>query len=114
MSPVSRGRSRKKTKHGRGNPSGRPSAGRRGAGGPSTYGPASAWTALEPLVGPQELPDWFDDSVTGVLDRSEAALAARGPRELEEATAGLLGTELHRAINEEPRGLRLDWWFEHL
>jgi hypothetical protein len=63
---------------------------------------------------PQEQPEWFDDSVTGVLDRSEAVLAARSPRELEEATAGVLGSELHRAINEEPRGLRFDWWFEHL
>ena len=114
MSPVSRGRSRKKSKHGRGNPSGRPSAGRRGAGGPPTDGFESARTALGPLVGPQELPEWFDDSVTGVLDRSDAVLAARGPRELEEATAGLLGAELHRAINEEARGLRFDRWFEHL
>ena len=114
MSPVSRGRSRKKSKHGRGNPSGRPSAGRRGAGGPPTDGFESARTALGPLVGPQELPEWFDDSVTGVLDRSDAVLAARSPRELEEATAGLLGTELHRAINEERRGLRFDRWFEHL
>src|SRR3954451_18008333 len=104
MSPVSRGRSRKKTKHGKGNPSGRA----------SVAGRASARTVVESLAGPRDRPEWFDDSVTGVLDRSEAALAARGPRELGGATAGLLGTELHRAINEEPRGLRLDWWFEHL
>lgn len=65
-------------------------------------------------MGPRELPWWFDASNTGVLDRSDAVLAARGPRELEEATAGLLGAELHRAINEEARGLRFDLWFEHL
>jgi hypothetical protein len=111
MSPVSRGRSRKKTKHGKRNPSGRPGAGR---GGASAGGRASAWTALESLAGPRERPEWFDASITGVLDRSDAVLAARGPRDLEEATARLLGAELHRAINAESRGLWFDWWFEHL
>lgn len=65
-------------------------------------------------MGPLERPEWFDDSVTGVLDRSDAVLAARGPRELEEATAALLGAELYRAMHEEARGLRFDRWFEHL
>lgn len=73
----------------------------------------SAWGALEPLLH-GDLSAWFDDSITDVLNRSDAVLAARGPRELEEATAGLLGAELHRAINEEARGLRFDSWFEHL
>jgi hypothetical protein len=111
MSPVSRGRSRKKTKHGKGNPSGRPGVRR---GGASAGGRASAWTALDSLAGPRQQPEWFDASITGVLDRSDAVLAARGPRDLEEATARLLGAELHRAINEESRGLRFDRWFEHL
>ncbi len=74
----------------------------------------SAWTALESLAAPRQQPEWFDASVTGVLDRSDAVLAARGPRDLEEATARMLGAELHRAVNEESRGLRFDWWFEHL
>src|SRR3954447_1987550 len=114
MSPVSRGRSRKKSKHGSGNRSGRPSVGGHGRSSASAGGDASAWTVLESLAGPRDRPEWFDDSITGVLNRSVAVLAARGPRELEEATAGLLGAELHRVIAEEARGLRFDQWFEHL
>jgi hypothetical protein len=114
MSPVSRGRRRKKVKHGKGNASSRPGAGPGGAGGASARGRASVSTALEPLAGPRELPGWFRNSITGVLDRAEVVLAGRGPRELEEATAGLLGAELHRIIHEERQGLWLDWWFEQL
>jgi hypothetical protein len=64
-------------------------------------------------VGPREQPGWFDPSISGVLDRADVVLATRGPRELEEVTAGLLGAELHRAMHEE-QGLWLDWWFERL
>jgi hypothetical protein len=114
MSPVSRGRRRKRAKHGKGNASGRPSAERRGIGGSSGGGRPSAWTVLESLAGPRERPDWFDSSITGVLDRAGVVLATQGPRELEEATAELLGAELHRIIHEERQGLWLDWWFEQL
>jgi hypothetical protein len=113
MSPASRGRRRKKAKHGKRNALGRPSAERHGIGGSPTGAGASAWTAVEPLVGPRERPGWFDSSIAGVLDRADVVLATRGPRELEEATAGLLGAELHRAMQEE-QGLWLDWWFERL
>jgi hypothetical protein len=65
-------------------------------------------------VGPRRLPAWFDVSIAGLLDRADVILATRGPRELEEATAGLLGAELHRAIHQEKQGLLLDWWFERL
>src|SRR3954470_5079085 len=114
MSPVSRGRSRKKSKHGSGNRSGRPNVGGHGRSSASAGGGASAWTVLESLAGPRDRPEWFNDLISGVLNRSVAVLAARGPRELEEATAGLLGAELHRVIAEEARGLRFDQWFEHL
>ncbi len=115
MSPVSRGRrSRKKTKHTKGSTPGRPSAKRRDIIGSVTGAGASAWAALEPLVGPRERPGWFDSSITGVLERADVLLAARGPRELEEATAELLGTEVYRAIHEEQQGLWLNWWFEEL
>jgi hypothetical protein len=113
MSPVSRGRRRKKAKPGTRNASGRPSADRYGIGGSPTGAGASAWAAFEPLLGPRERPGWFDSSIAGVLDRADVVLATRGPRELEEATAGLLGAELHRAMHEE-QGLWLDWWFERL
>ncbi len=41
-------------------------------------------------------------------------MTAQGPRELEQATAELLGTELHRALRDERRGLWFDWFFEEL
>jgi hypothetical protein len=41
-------------------------------------------------------------------------MAARGPRELDQATAELLGAELHRVVREEREGLWFSWWFEDL
>lgn len=41
-------------------------------------------------------------------------MAAQGPRELEQATAELLGAELHRVLGEERAGLWFSWWFEEL
>ncbi len=41
-------------------------------------------------------------------------MAARGPRELEQVTAELLGAELHRVLNEEREGMWFSWWFEEL
>ncbi len=72
------------------------------------------WPVLESLAGPRERPKWFDSSIEGVLDRADVVLAAGGPRELEDVTAGLLGAELHRIIHEAHRGLWFDWWFEEL
>ena len=114
MSPVSRGRRRRKDKHAKGNASRRPSTERRGFGGPSAGERPSTWTVLESLAGPRERPAWFDSSIKGVLDRADVVLAARRPRELEDLTAGLLGAELHRIIHEAHRGLWFDWWFEQL
>ncbi|HET9255739.1 MAG TPA: hypothetical protein VFO16_11115 [Pseudonocardiaceae bacterium] len=37
-----------------------------------------------------------------------------GPRELEQATAELLGAELHRVLHEEREGMWFSWWFEEL
>ncbi|WP_324273321.1 hypothetical protein [Blastococcus brunescens] len=69
---------------------------------------------MESLAGPRQPPGWFQPSITGVLDRARVVLAARGPRQLEEATAELLGAELYRVIRDEDRGLWFDWWFEQL
>src|SRR3954451_15780425 len=113
MSPVSRGRRRKKATPGTRKASSRPSADRDGIDGSPTVAGASAWGDFESLVGPRERPGWFEPSIAGVLDRADAVLATRGPRPLEEVTAGLLGSELHRAMHEE-QGLWLDWWFERL
>jgi hypothetical protein len=75
--------------------------------GPSPLG------RLTSLMEPDR-PAWFDVSIKIVLDQASVVLTARGPRELEQATAELLGAELHRALRDECRGLWFDWFFEEL
>jgi hypothetical protein len=66
------------------------------------------------LLGPPPRPAWFDSSIKAVLDRADIVMAARGPRELEQATAELLGAELYRVLCEEREGMWFSWWFEEL
>jgi hypothetical protein len=110
MSPVSRGRKIKKSKI----TSGLRGAARRRTFGMQTGQPQSAFTAMQSLLGPPQRPAWFDSSSKAVLDRAGVVMAARGPRELEQATAELLGTELHRVLREECEGMWFSWWFEEL
>lgn len=110
MSPVSRGRKSKKGK----TTSGLRGAGRRRTFGMQTGQPQSAFTAMQSLLGPPQRPAWFDSSNKAVLDRAGVVMAARGPRELEQATAELLGAELHRVLREEREGMWFSWWFEEL
>jgi hypothetical protein len=74
----------------------------------------SAFTAMNSLLGPPQQPAWFGSSTKAVLDRAGTVMVARGPRELEQATAELLGAELHRVLCEEREGLWFSWWFEEL
>lgn len=69
---------------------------------------------MQQLLAPRDRPLWFDASVKVVLEGADVVMSARGPRELEQMTAELLGAELHRAVHEEHRGLWLAWWFEEL
>ena len=59
-------------------------------------------------------PAWFDVSIKIVLDQASVVMTTQGPRQLEQATAELLGAELHRALRDERRGLWFDWFFEEL
>ena len=61
-----------------------------------------------------ERPAWFDRSIKAVIDQASILMTARGPRELEQATAELIGAELYRAVREEERGLWFDWLIEEL
>lgn len=70
--------------------------------------------SLERLLGPPARPDWFDPAIKTVLDGAEVLDSARGPRELEQLTAELLGGQLYRAVHGDNDGLRLDWWLEEL
>ncbi|MEO7196728.1 MAG: hypothetical protein ABIZ05_18220 [Pseudonocardiaceae bacterium] len=110
MSPVSRGRKSKKSKA----TSGPQGATRQRNEATPTGSPRSAFTALQSLLGPRRRPVWFDSSIKAVLDRADVVMAARGPRELEQATAELLGAELHRILREEREGMWFSWWFEEL
>ena len=75
--------------------------------GPS---PLGRLTSLEE----PDRPAWFDVSIKIVLDQASVVMTAQGPRQLEQATAELLGAELHRALRDERRGLWFDWFFEEL
>lgn len=110
MSPVSRGRKRKK-KSG----SGSRRTTQPGARRPAVVdGSVSGLDVVRGLAGPRERPAWFDVSSASVLGAADALLAAAGPRELEQRTSELVGRELHRALYEMQRGLWFDWWFEEL
>ena len=110
MSPMSRGR---KSKQGKAN-SGLRAAARRRTYGVRAGQPGSVATAMASLLGPPQRPAWFDSSTKAVLDRAAVVMAARAPRELEQATAELLGAELYRVLREERGGLWFSWWFEEL
>jgi hypothetical protein len=110
MSPVSRGRKSKKSK----TTSSLRGAARRRAYGMRTGQPQSAFTVMQSLLGPPQRPAWFDSSNKAVLDQAGVVMAARGPQELEQATAELLGAELHRVLREEHQGMWFSWWFEEL
>lgn len=68
----------------------------------------------EGLLGSPRRPVWFDPAIKTVLDGAEVLASARGPRELEQLTAELLGAELYRAVHEERQGLRFDLWLGEL
>lgn len=110
MSPVSRGRKGKKPKK------------KAGRARTTRHTLANAWNAeLRPALAalgsplaPPLRPKWFDPSIRTVLDQGDAVMAARGPRELEQATAELLGAELHRVVREGFDETLFDWWIEAL
>ncbi len=66
------------------------------------------------MLGPRRRPAWFDSATKAVLDQTDVVMAARGPRELEQVAAELLGAELHRVLREERQGMWFSWWFEEL
>lgn len=66
------------------------------------------------LGGERRPPDWFDSSIKTVLDRASVLVAAQGPRELEQATCEILGSELHRVLHTYQSDLWFGWWFKEL
>jgi len=60
-------------------------------------------------------PPWFADAIDIALDDVEALLAARGPRQLEQAATELVGARLRaRLTSDNADGLWFDWWAEEL
>ncbi|RSM66203.1 hypothetical protein DMH03_03490 [Amycolatopsis sp. WAC 01376] len=64
------------------------------------------------VVEPAALPDWMEGSIENVLHEASVLMKAQNPRELEEATASLLGAELHRVLQGDNVGLDFDLFFE--
>ncbi|MRH92090.1 hypothetical protein GFY24_32415 [Nocardia sp. SYP-A9097] len=60
------------------------------------------------------MPSWFDESIRQVLAHRRVLMLAKCPRELEQATAELLGEQLHRALRSRDFNLYFDWWFGEL
>lgn len=113
MSPVSHGRKRKQpNRRGKKGTPGPPDTSRPNGEWAGT--PGSTLTAIERLLGPPERPPWFDASIKAVLDSADMVTSARGPRELDQLTAELLGAELHRVVHQERQGLWFVWWFAEL
>ncbi len=69
---------------------------------------------LQRTLGSNERPAWFDNAIRAVLDGAGALVDVTGPRELEQLTTELVGTELRRAIHDVGSGLRFEWWFAEL
>src|ERR1035441_7489517 len=113
MSPVSRGRKPKKAKKGKKPParvtsSGWAKAAKREFGGLSLAAPGAS---REEFFGSLDRrPRWWEPSFERLIAASDGLLAAQGPRVLEQATAELIGAELHRAVRDEHTGLHLDAW----
>jgi len=76
--------------------------------------PRSALEVLVSRFGDNSRPDWYDSSSKTVLDQADVLKMARGPRELEQATAELLGAELYSHVHGEQRGGRLELWIGEL
>ncbi len=112
MSPVSRGRKSKKAKSGKvsKSPARQMSAVRRNDDIMPLGGKQSVLEVLRDLLGPKRAPGWFDASAEAVLGRADVLVAARGPRELEQATAELLGEELYRILTGDNLGLLFSGW----
>jgi hypothetical protein len=118
MSPVSRGRrpkkqgkSQQRTKRSASSPG----SGRVNAAEPRLSGLSiGRRPSIDAFFGLPDRPEWFTPSQERVLAASRGLLAARGPRALEQATAELIGAELHRAMRAERSGLRFDLWATEL
>ncbi|HEX6468815.1 MAG TPA: hypothetical protein VF069_06925 [Streptosporangiaceae bacterium] len=111
--PVSRGRKSKKGgKKKNSRRSGGPLA---GPSGGVRYGPGDPLAPLRSLMGPPSRPAWFDQAIKNVLEQADDLVTSPGPRELEQATAELLGGELYQVVHDEDStGLWFDWWFAEL
>jgi hypothetical protein len=104
MSPVSRGRKPKKSQK-KGKPRVSPPATRTS---PRTLPPG-----LVDLV-TRDSRDWWEKSHDHVLELSGALRDEPGSLELEQATAELLGGELHAALGREKMGFDMDGWATQL
>ncbi|WP_406724267.1 hypothetical protein WJ438_05905 [Streptomyces sp. GD-15H] len=118
MSPVSRPRKSKKAERSKRGGAGGAAVSRSADqlfGGALLPGKRSALAALAQSLGhDQKEADWYAESSARVLDGAGVLLGADGPRELEDATAALLGARLHERVHGDVGGLWFAAWFEQL
>jgi len=77
--------------------------------------PQSVFAAFGDVFGgPRQRPGWFDESLAALLDGASVLMTASSPRELEDATAQLLGAEQYRRLELHESGLWFDWWFTEI
>nr|WP_042186101.1 hypothetical protein [Kibdelosporangium sp. MJ126-NF4]CEL17089.1 hypothetical protein [Kibdelosporangium sp. MJ126-NF4]CTQ91682.1 hypothetical protein [Kibdelosporangium sp. MJ126-NF4] len=108
MSPVSRGRKKKTTKKKKYRSIPPPAARYQDVVLPP-------FPDLPPFADLAEsMPEWFYTGITNVLGNADVLLTASTARQVEQATAELLGAELHRATSEHEDGLYFSEWFKHL
>ncbi len=109
MSPVSRGRkpkkSKKSQKHLPRTPGSGPANPRKTGHEPSIREPKSP---LDALADRTDDPEWWPPAHQRVITASHALLKAQNPRALEQATAELIGAELHDAVREKRPGWRFE------
>jgi hypothetical protein len=68
-----------------------------------------------PAFEPDARPAWFDVSIDAILTSgARSLLDAQAPRQLEDATAALLGEHLHRTLHEEHEGMFFSRWADSL
>jgi hypothetical protein len=71
--------------------------------------PVMPWTSFD-----ERPPFWFAPAIMRVLAGADGLPSAERTRELEQATAELLGAQLRGALESSPDDLQLDWWLRDL
>jgi hypothetical protein len=107
MSPASRRRKSQKKKSGKMVKTVRPTP-------PRSATPIRGPVLVIPDDSPAQTRRWWPASIEAILADAGQLAGAQGPRELEQATAELLGARLHHALETETAGFAMPDWLATL